>query len=410
MQVYIGIDWSESKHDVMFMNEAAAAVAQFTIPHTPEGFDKLDATRRDLGLDVDECLVGLETAHNLLIDFLWARRYTQVYVIPPVVTKSQRKKYKQSGAYTDIDDAYLLADLLRTDKHRLQPWRPDLPLTREIRAKVSLHHHLTRSKVRLTNRLRAVLLRYYPAAIGVFSKLTFPISLAFICAYPTPQAAAALSFEEFRVFAKSHHHKQPRKLAKSFAQLQRLQPEAVSEVVHIYQQEAVTLATLLRGIVEAEKRTEKDLKTLFARHPDHEIFASLPGAGDLLAPGLLAKFGDDRERFPTAGSVQALAGTCPVTEKSGKRKVVKFRKACDREFRYIVTQWSLHSKDESVWANAYYRQVLARSGAKSHAQRCLGNRWLGILWKLWQTGEVYDEAYHLRRLAERRKPKVYFIE
>ena len=43
------------------------------------------------------------------------------------------------------------------------------------------------------------------------------------------------------------------------------------------------------------------------------IFKSLPSTGDLLAPGLLVKFGDHRERFPTAGEVQALAGTCPVT-------------------------------------------------------------------------------------------------
>jgi transposase len=410
MQVYIGIDWSESKHDVMFMNEAAASVAQFTIPHTAEGFSRFDGARQDLGLTVDECLVGLETAHNLLIDFLWARGYTRVYVIPPSVTKSQRKKYKQSGAHTDIDDAYLLADLLRTDKHRLQPWRPDLPLTREMGAKVSLHLHLTRSKVRLTNRLRAVLLRYYPAAIGVFSKLNNPISLAFISAYPTPQAATGLTFEEFRAFAKCHYHTQPRKLTKSFARLQTRQPRAAPEVVHIYQQEAVILATLLLETVRAVKKTEKELGALFVQHPDHEIFASLPGVGDLLAPGLLVKFGDDRERFPAAGSVQALAGTCPVTEESGKYKVVKFRKACDRGFRYIVTQWARLSKDESVWANAYYQQVLARTGSKSQAQRCLASRWLGILWKLWQTGEVYDEAYHLRRLAERRKPKVYFVE
>lgn len=410
MQVYIGIDWSESKHDVIFVNPAAAVVAQFTIPHTPEGFERFDATRRELGLHVDECLVGLETAHNLLIDFLWARRYTEVYVIPPAVTKSQRKRYRQSGAYTDVDDAYLIADLLRTDAHRLQPWRPDLPLTREMRAKVSLLLHLTRSKVRLTNRLRAVLLRYYPVMLGVFSKLNYPIALAFIRAYPTPEAAAGLSFKEFRAFAKQHRHTRPRKLAGSFARLQTPQPEAAPEVVHIFRQEAMILVTLLLEVVRAEKTTKQELKTLFVQHPDHQIFASLPGAGDLAEPGLLVKFGDDRERFPTPGSVQALAGTCPVTEKSGKRKVVKFRKACDREFRYIVIQWSRHSKDESVWANAYYQQVLARTGSKSQAQRCLANRWLGILWKLWQTGQVYDEAYHLRRLTERRKPKVYFVE
>lgn len=64
----------------------------------------------------------------------------------------------------------------------------------------------------------------------------------------------------------------------------------------------------------------------------------------MLAPALLAKFGDDRARFPTPASVQALAGTCPVTDQSGKRKVIKFRRACDREFRWIVQQRAWRSK------------------------------------------------------------------
>jgi transposase len=411
MEVYTGIDWSESKHDVAFLNQAGAVLGRLIIPHTPDGFQQFDTTRQKLGVATEECVVGLETSHNLLIDYLWARGYERVYVIPPNVTKSCRGRYRQSGAYTDQSAAYLIANLLRTDRHRFQPWHPDLPLTRHMRAKVSLLLHLTRSKVRLTNRLRAVLLRYYPAVVGVFSKLNQPVTLELIRTYPTPQAAAALSFEEFRAFARQHHYTQPKKLPGCYARLQTPQPEAAPEIVHIYQEEAVILATLLLNIVRAEKATQKELKKLFVQHPDYEIFDSLPGAGDLLAPGLLVKFGDDRQRFPSAGSVQALAGTCPVTERSGKRKFVKFRKACDREFRYIAQQWARHSLDDSVWACAYYQQVLARSGSKSHAHRCLANRWLAILWTLWQTGEPYDEAYHLRQRAERSKPNnVHFIQ
>jgi transposase len=130
----------------------------------------------------------------------------------------------------------------------------------------------------------------------------------------------------------------------------------------------------------------------------------------MLAPGLLVKFGDDRARFPAPGSVQALAGTCPVTEKSGKRKVIKFRRSCDREFRHITQQWAMHSLDQSVWANAYYRQILPRCHSKSHAYRCLANRWLAIAWKLWQTQQLYDETYHLRQRAQRSKSaNVFFI-
>jgi len=43
------------------------------------------------------------------------------------------------------------------------------------------------------------------------------------------------------------------------------------------------------------------------------------------------------------------------------------------------------------------------SHSKSHAYRCLANRWLGIIWKLWQTGQVYDEAYHLQQINEHRR-------
>ncbi len=59
MQVYIGIDWSEQKHDVIFMNEAGAALAQFEILHSPEGFLRLDETRWHLKLALEECVVGM---------------------------------------------------------------------------------------------------------------------------------------------------------------------------------------------------------------------------------------------------------------------------------------------------------------------------------------------------------------
>ena len=390
MQVYIGIDWSENKHDIVMMNEAGATIVRRTISHTPEGFLELEATRQYLGVAPGDCLVGLETAHNLVIDFLWSRNYTQVYVIPPNVVKSTRGRYGQSGARTEQSDALLLADLLRTDRARLQPWHPDSLLTRRMRAKVSLINHLTRSVVRLSNRLRAVLLRYYPAALRVFSSVRTQVALELIRAYPTPQAAAGLAFADFQAFARQHGYKQPKKLPACFARLQIAQPEATPETVLVFQDEAVQLASLLPGVVRAKNAAQRELKVLFRQHPDHPIFDSLPGAGKFLAPALLVKFGDDRQRFPSPASVQALAGTCPVTDSSGKRKVIKFRRACDREFRDIAQKWANSSKPESLWATTY---------------RCLANRWLAIAWKLWQTHRVYDEACHLQQRAKHSKPR-----
>jgi transposase len=404
MQVYLGIDWSRHKHDAVLMNREGAAIAELTFAHDRDGFERLHALRGKLKIPPADCVVGLETAHSLLVDFLWDQGYEQVYVVPPRAVKSSRTRNRQSGARSDPSDAYVLADMLRTDRGRLQPWFPDAAFTRQIRAKISLAMHLTRDIGRVSNRLREVLWRYYPQATEIFSSLKTNISLAFLQAYPTPRAAAELSFEAFRAFARVHRYPQPKRLARCFARLQEPHPEPNPATVSAYAQETPLLAGILKTLVDAKKQVLREIQELFHQHPDAHIFQSLPGTGPLLAPALLAKFGDDRRRFPTASSLQALAGTCPVTKSSGKWKTVRFRFACDREFRHIVQQWARSSVSCSAWASAYLERLIPRVRSMNHAYRCLANRWLAIAWRLWQTGEAYDEAYHLQQVAMRRQP------
>jgi hypothetical protein len=67
--INIGIDWSETHHDIcsLRVNDAGAVITRVTVPHSPDGFLKLETTRQQLGVTAAECRVGLETAHNLLI-------------------------------------------------------------------------------------------------------------------------------------------------------------------------------------------------------------------------------------------------------------------------------------------------------------------------------------------------------
>ncbi len=50
MEVYIGIDWSENKYDICFMNQAGARIAEQVIPASSEGLLHLDACRQALGV------------------------------------------------------------------------------------------------------------------------------------------------------------------------------------------------------------------------------------------------------------------------------------------------------------------------------------------------------------------------
>jgi len=401
---YIGIDWSSDHHNVSLQNAHGAVISALEFPHTLEGFQRLEQEREKLAVPATQCWVAIETRHNLLVEFLLERGYV-VYVLSPRATKSYRQRYTASGAHTDASDAALLARVLRTDHDQHQPVRPASPLTQRLRAQVRFVEQLRRSVQRHSNQLRALLLRIYPQAVGLFGTLTATINLEFLKAYPTPAAATALSRAAFTDFCQQQHYTCPRLIPQRYAHLLAPAPKALPATLHAYQGQIPVLAELLRQQVHYHKMAQAELTQLFPQHPDAPLFTSLPGAGDLLAPALLVKFGEDRDRFPTPGAVQALAGTCPATDSSGKRKRVYFRHSCDKEFRRIAQHFARASVRQSGWALAYLQAALPVSASPSHAYRRLANRWLAIIWKLWQTQQPYDEGYHLRQRAARQRPR-----
>jgi transposase len=154
----IGIDWSKNEHHICIVNQAGAQISRFSIPHSTSGFSDFEAKVNKVGVPLTDCLIGLETAHNLLIDFLLSRGFC-LYVIPPSVVSGNRDRYRSSRAHNDDSDAFLIADL-RTDRHRFAPWKPDGQLVRRMKAKLSLIDSLTKTITAHSNRLQAVLLLY----------------------------------------------------------------------------------------------------------------------------------------------------------------------------------------------------------------------------------------------------------
>jgi transposase len=139
----------------------------------------------------------------------------------------------------------------------------------------------------------------------------------------------------------------------------------------------------------------------FERHPDHPIFGSLPGAKEKLGPRLLGEIGADRQVFPEADSLLCLAGASPVSYQSGQLRKAHIRWACNRVLRYTVHLWVDQSRRRCPWAQAYYRAKRGAGHSHASALRCLGKRWLKILWRLWHDHAAYDEGKHLQRLQER---------
>jgi len=391
----VGIDQSQKKHDVCLMNELGCQLARFAIPHDVQGFRRLHQEGHRIGVSPQDCLVALESGHSLLVDYLLDQHY-QVYIIPGKAVDRYRDRHRQSRSASDKSDAVVLAEVLRTDRHLHTPWHADQPLTRQIVSLVKLVHDLTRSIVRFTNRLRSLLWRYYPLAADLFSDLDQQIALQFILAYPTPQEAKRLTRTQFTTFCRTHHYYRSDLITRRYAQLLQAQTFASPEVAAAYSSQAQALARVALGLAKERGQAQKRLTHAFEQHPDRQIFESLPGAGEFLAPALLSSFRDCRARFPTATVAQAIAGTSPITIQSGKKRRVQFRQACDKSFRYYATQFARCSIRQSPWAAAYFATVRPRCEKASQAYRCLANRWVAIIWRLWTDRVAYDEAIHLR--------------
>src|SRR6201997_3383196 len=157
------------------------------------------------------------------------------------------------------------------------------------------------------------------------------------------------------------------------------------------------IRSLLQGIAELDGKIEE----VAAEHPDFFIFESLPGAGAVMAPRLLAAFGSQRDRYSCADELQTYSGIAPVTERSGKRKWVHFRWACPKFLRQSFHEWAGHSIVQSEWARVYYQQQRSKGNTHHAAVRALPFKWIRIVFRCWQDGVAYDENRYLAALVKR---------
>jgi hypothetical protein len=232
-----------------------------------KGFEQIEAERRKLNVPANECLVAIETTHNLLVDFLLDHNYV-VYIVPPQATNAYRNRQRSSGAHTDESDAALLASIMHTDRDSHRCLSPNTPLTQRMLVQVRLIETLRRSIQRQENQLRDVLCRVYPQALGLFSELTAEISLQFLIAYPTVQEAQALSLENFAVFCRKQRYSRPDLISQRYAHLIEPAPEANPAVVEAYRDHVCILAEILLPQVSRRNEVKIRLRRLFEQHPD----------------------------------------------------------------------------------------------------------------------------------------------
>jgi hypothetical protein len=134
----------------------------------------------------------------------------------------------------------------------------------------------------------------------------------------------------------------------------------------------------------------------------------LPGAGACFTPRLAALFGQDRSRFESAAELQMLTGTAPVTQQSGKKKLVTMRWACSTFQRQTLVEFALASIRFSPWARTFYDLHMPSDPNADKPTytvlRKLAFKWLRIIYRCWQTCTPYDESRYIQSLRRSGSP------
>jgi transposase len=390
---YAGFDWAKDHHDVVIVDRAGKIVADFRIEHTAEGWQQW---RKQVAAFAPGLAACVETSQGVVVEQL-LESGAAVYPVSPVSAKEFRKRKAPSGAKSDYLDAWSLADALRVDGHGWKALAPEDPLVAELRMLCRDEVALIAERTGLINQLQSALREYYPAALEAFTEWTQPNAWAFIEAFPTPQALQAAGKRQWEKFLHTHKLARPETYEKRLEIFARAHQFVSGQALtRAKSRMALTRARLLRVLQLQIDAYRAEIEKLFAQHPDHDLFGSLPGTGRKLAPRLLGEIGSDRTRFEDPNGLQCLAGTAPVSYKSGQMHLVFIRRQCNKPLRHTVHLWADLSRKSCPWAAVYYDQIRQRGKSHACALRCLGQRWLKILWKMWQTRKPYDPDLHAR--------------
>lgn len=391
-QCTAGLDLASEQHLLLVVDGNGGQLDQRPISHSEDGIAELVRCLDELRV----ARVAIEQPNGLVVDRLLDAGIAVVAVHPNQLAAA-RDRYRTGGGKSDGFDAYVLAELARTDMHRFRLLEPDTDETKALKALTRTREDLVEQKVALANQLRAQLDAFWPGAKRIFAEVDSPIGLAFLERYPSPIDTHGLGVKRLAGFLARNGYSGRRTPEELLTRLRTAPQGRAGEA----EQEArrtivLALVTTLKPLVEQIKLLTSQIAGAIRAHQDGQIFLSLfrDPKSVVTAAELLAEIGDNRNRHTSSSSLEAIAGQTPVAVQSGKKKIACFRWACNKNLRAAVSVLADTSRHHNPWAANIYQRARNRGHDHPHAIRILGRAWLRIIWRLWQDRSPYDPARH----------------
>lgn len=404
--VYVGIDWGTTTHRVWITDAHGRQLDELAVAHSGPGLTALIAALRKSGGEPARIAAAIEAPRGAVVDTL-LEQGVHVYTLNPKQVDRFRDRHTVAGAKDDRRDAFVLAEALRTDRGVFLRLQPDDPRIVQLRELSRLAEDLTQEHGRLTKRLRAQLLRVWPAVLTLCPAADEPWLWTLLERAPTPAQAQQLPRRALRAVLAAHRVR--RVTAEALhGVLQEPRVPTAPGTVEAAREHITVLLPRLRLVAAQQTHCDRRLEALLAdlaapdaaeprEHRDVTILRSLPGVGRVVAATMLAEAGRplaarDYQRL------RAYTGVAPVTRQSGKTRLVSMRRSCSGRLRTAVFHWAANSIRLDPRCRAHYDRLRQRHG-HARALRGVADRLLGLLVVMLSTGTLYDPARRAIRAA-----------
>ena len=400
---YVGIDWGSESHAVCVVDAEGHRREERRVDHTADAVQAcLDWIMTFTGATPAQIAVAIETPRGALVDTCLARG-SLVFAVNPKQLDRFRDRHTVAGAKDDRRDAWVLADSLRTDPAAFQQVHTEDPIVVQLRELSRAEEDLDAEFRRLANQLRSQVHRLVPEVLALCPGADEPWFWALLQMATTPAAQRRLTRARVDHLLRAHRIRRwrgadvvarlqaplfphaPGVVEATEAQIHLILPRL--EVVHTQRLACGRqLEQLLQQLRDRPRETDQR-----GEHRDIAILESLPGVGRKVAVTMLAE-----AAAPLAqrdyDRLRAHLGTAPVTNTSGKRRLVSMRRAGNRRLRWAAYHWGRASVQHDAPSAAYYRDLRARGHRHGRALRSVVDRWLRILIAMLRQNTLYDAS------------------
>src|SRR5215204_4253182 len=396
---FAGVDWGSERHQVCLLDAAGTVVGERAFAHGGAGLAALCDWLVSAAGDPGSVAVAIEVPHGPVVDALLDRGFA-VHAINPKQLERLRDRFSVAGAKDDRRDARIAAAGLRTDPRLFRFVQIGDPRVIELCEWSRLAAELQQERVRLGNRIRQQLWRYYPQLLELSDDITAVWVLELWLMAPTPEKAARLRETTLARLLKQRRIRRIKAetaLGILRAPVLKVAP-GVTEAAVLHLRSLIARLRLANNEFRQAERKLEELCTALSETQltaqdsgpgDATILRSLPGVGPVTLATLLTEAAGPLARRDYA-ALRTLSGVAPVTKRSGKTCVVVMRYAAQVRLRQAVFHWARIAVQIDRTCRGRYEALRARGHSYGRALRGVADRLLGVTCVLLQRQTLFD--------------------